>query len=126
MINLYADDCGLWNTGLKVEETNVELQRSLDKVTEWCDKWGFRVDVNKSAIVPITRKRNVPPTNLTIDGSNLPILKEYRYLGLTFDGRLTYRQHSQTLAKKVGRTLNVLRLLSRTLWGASKNSLLNI
>ena len=33
-IKLYADDCCLWNTGLKAEEANAGLQRSLDKVTE--------------------------------------------------------------------------------------------
>ena len=112
---------------MKAEETNAQLQRLLDKVTEWCDKWGFRVNVNKFAIVPVTRKRNVAPANLATESNNLPVLKEYKYLGLTFDSRLTYSQHSQTVAEKVSRRrLNVLRLLSGTLWGAPKKSLLMI
>ena len=106
-VNLYADDCCIWNTGLKSEETQMELQTSLDKITEWCYAWGFRINVKKSAVVVFTRRRKACPVNLTIANITLPVLKEFKYLGLSFDSRLTYRQHSRNIEGKVTKRINV-------------------
>ena len=125
-INLYADDCCLWESGLNLDTIKQELQNSLDKVTNWCSTWGFRVNVNKSAVVNFTRRRKLSPTQLTVNNSNLPEQKEYRYLGLTLDSRLNYRQHARTITQKVEKRFNLLRLLSGTSWGASRKSLLTM
>ena len=46
------------------------------------------------------------------------------YLGIILDQRLTFRPHVEALAIKSKKRLKLLKRLTRTLWGASKDTLL--
>ena len=126
-INIFADDSCIWETGLDINQLVSNIQSSLQGVVNWCDTWGFRISPSKSAVVLFTKRRKVPTFNLVIGGNNiLPVQKEYKYLGVVFDSKLTYRSHSKSVTEKCLKRLNLLRLLCGTDWGGSKACLLII
>ncbi|GBN39005.1 hypothetical protein AVEN_14392-1, partial [Araneus ventricosus] len=63
-----------------------------------------------------TQTRNAP----------IPVVNEIRFLGVIFDRKLAFLPHILHLRKKCERSLNILKVLSRTFWGADRTSLLRI
>ncbi|GFX02210.1 uncharacterized protein TNCV_137861 [Trichonephila clavipes] len=53
-------------------------------------------------------------------------LREVRFLGVIFDCKLTFLPHVLYLRKRCERSLNILKVLSNTLWGADRVSLLRV
>ena len=73
-----------------------------------------------------SRRRNIGSPSLNINGSPLTFVDSFRYLGVTFDTKLTYRNHVDTVVTKCSNQMNLMKLLTRTYWGAGKKSLLKI
>ena len=89
-------------------------------------QWGFVISKEKSVAMLFTKKRKVGPLSLTINGTSLAFVDEFKYLGIIFDRHLTYKQHIEYLIIKCMKRLNLLKLLSGTYWGAGKETLLTI
>ncbi|GFW62605.1 putative RNA-directed DNA polymerase from transposon X-element [Trichonephila clavipes] len=56
----------------------------------------------------------------------IPIVSEVRFHGIIFDCKLTFLPHVLYLRKKSERSLNILKVLPKTLWGADRVSLLRV
>ncbi|GBM31363.1 hypothetical protein AVEN_99588-1 [Araneus ventricosus] len=55
-----------------------------------------------------------------------PVVSEAKFLGIIFDEKLTFKPHILNLKQKCVKTLNLLKILSNTSWGADFQSLLKI
>ncbi|GBN90267.1 hypothetical protein AVEN_140791-1, partial [Araneus ventricosus] len=73
---------------------------------------------------PQTRKRGIHLDPIRNDA--IPIVDEIRFLGVIFDRKLTFLPHILQLRKKCEKSLNILKVLSCTSWGADRTSLLRI
>ncbi|GFT11383.1 putative RNA-directed DNA polymerase from transposon X-element [Trichonephila clavipes] len=72
-------------------------------------------------------KRNLhPDPSIHIGNIQIPVVSEVRFLGVIFDSKLTFLPHVLYLRKKCERSLNILKVLSNTLWGADRVSLLRV
>ncbi|GFU33749.1 probable RNA-directed DNA polymerase from transposon X-element [Trichonephila clavipes] len=72
-------------------------------------------------------KRNLhPDPSIHIENVQIPVVSEVRFLGVIFDSNLTFLPHVLYLRKKCERSLNILKVLSNTLWGADRVSLLRV
>ncbi|GFX00678.1 RNase H domain-containing protein [Trichonephila clavipes] len=56
----------------------------------------------------------------------IPVVSEVRFLGVIFDCKLTFLPHVLYLRKKCEGSLNILKVLSNTLWGTDRISLLRV
>jgi len=100
---LYADDFCCWECGCDITLLNQLCQRSLTKMCKWCEDCGFKRSSTKSAAVLFTRKHNPEPTSLDLqDGTRLPLKKEYKYLGLTFQRNGSYSTQYRKLWRNAG------------------------
>ena len=79
LLLLYADDTVLFG------QTPDELQKSLDILGAFCDRWKLTVNITKTMVV-IFRKGERLPINLlfTYKGSNIEIVNKFCYLGIVF------------------------------------------
>ena len=50
--------------------------------------------------------------SLYLDGKQIPVVKEYKFVGLIFDNKLTFIPHIQYLKSKCKEALNVLKVVS--------------
>ena len=60
-------------------------------------------------------------------GNNpIEFVKEFKFLGLVWDTKLTFKNHIAYLKKKCRNSLNLLKVLSFTNWGADTDTLLKL
>jgi len=102
-IMLYADDICL------LAESEQDLQRMLDVLSDWCNKWKMSVNISKSQIVHF---RNVAKskTNVifNIGFNQLDTVTQYKYLGLILSEHLDHKITVKMVAQSASRALGLL------------------
>ena len=61
---------------------------------------------------------------IKLHGQVIPTRPVAKFLGIFFDSRLTYREHFRTLRERCFKSLNVLKCVARTSYGADRRTLL--
>lgn len=124
---LYVDDLQISCQGSDMRLIERQLQTAVKHVADWCDKHGYSISPTKSHCVHFCRKRGLHlDPDIRLGDVAIPVVKEIRYLGVIFDKKLTFLPHILHLRKNCERTLNILKVLSNTSWGADRTSLLRI
>ncbi|GBM12996.1 putative RNA-directed DNA polymerase from transposon X-element [Araneus ventricosus] len=126
---LYVDDLQISCQGCNMRLIERQLQNAINKIVSWCDENGHTLSAEKSKCVHFhfCRKRSIHADPiLSIRNDVIPIVDEIRFLGLIFDRKLTFLPHILQLRKKCEKSLNILKVLSCTSWGADRTSLLRI
>uniref|UniRef100_A0A6G5A9V6 Putative tick transposon n=1 Tax=Rhipicephalus microplus TaxID=6941 RepID=A0A6G5A9V6_RHIMP len=123
----YVDDVqiGFQSCSLGICERQVQL--ALNKVSKWADENGFKLNPQKSTCVLFSRKRGLhPDPELVVKGERLPVNTEHKFLGIILDAKLTFVPHIKHLKNKCLKTMNILKVLSRTTWGSDRKCLMNL
>ncbi len=98
----FADDIVL------LAESAQELQKLIDIVYRWSNKWRFMINPEKSQVV---HYRNAPKAQtdyifrLHTQGPTLEKVSSYKYLGVYLDEYLTFTKTTDVLATAAGRAL---------------------
>jgi hypothetical protein len=110
--SVYADDLGTWATHPSVRYANDQLNRYLEKVSIWCKQWRMTLNPAKCKAVLFTHKRDPPGIRVLLNGVELPVADEARFLGLVLDKRLNMQAHVRDVQERTGRRLTGLRALA--------------
>ena len=113
----YADDAtlvGVVKSPLLRNETALSLNRDMDRIREWCSRWGMRLNSSKTKTLLISRSRtNFPPhPPLQVDGTLLNESEVLTILGVTFDSHLTFEKHLMIVSANAARKLGIVRKAS--------------
>ena len=92
-IATFADDTALFATGKSVEESTRKLQQSCNLLVEWTNRWSMKLNESKSIHVNFTNKIIREPPRLYLNGIEVPIANTAKYLGMTLDARLRWKEH---------------------------------
>ncbi|GFW07171.1 RNase H domain-containing protein [Trichonephila clavipes] len=88
---------------------------------------GHSISASKSCCVHFCHKRGIhPDPEIRIRDVQIPVVPDVRFLGVIFDRRLTFLPHILHLRKRCEKSLNLLKVLSNTSWGADRTSLLRV
>ena len=123
----YADDITILSTHTKPDTAQRQVQPYLEQIHEWTTNNQLKLNANKTTttlFTPDPAQYNTPLT-LRINNTTLPTVKHPKILGLTLDPKLTYAQHIQNTLKRAKPTLNILKALTTTHWGKTKETLIN-
>jgi hypothetical protein len=102
-VALYADDVVFYTISNQFSVLHRRLQKQLDSFFSWSSKWRTRINYDKCEAITFTRKHTLPDP-VSIDGHRLVWKSCIKYLGVTFDQRLSFGTHvSQKL--QLGRVL---------------------
>lgn len=123
---LYADDLVLWCTEEHTTTARYRMQLALDKLTAWTNTWCVTINKEKSSATLFTLSTKTSAGNLNLEDTPLRYEDQQTYLGVTFDKRLTWKQHVQNAEAKARRKLNIMRKLAGTQWGANEKILKNV
>ncbi|GFW51839.1 putative RNA-directed DNA polymerase from transposon X-element [Trichonephila clavipes] len=124
---LYVDDLQVSCQGSDMRLIERQLQTTVSRLVQWCDQNGHTISPSKSSCVHFCRKRNLhPDPSIHVGHIQIPVVSAVRFLGVIFDCKLTFLPHVLSLRKKCERSLNILKVLSNTLWGADRVSLLRV
>ncbi|GFU58610.1 probable RNA-directed DNA polymerase from transposon X-element [Trichonephila clavipes] len=124
---LYVDDLQISCQGSDMRLIERQLQTTVNRLVQWCDQNGHTISPSKSSCVYFCRKRNLhPDPSIHIEHIQIPVASAVRFLGVIFDCKLTFLPHVLYLRKRCERSLNILKVLSNTLWVADRVSLLRV
>ena len=97
--SLFADDTAPWMNDGKIRGSNRTLMpNEIDKILSWAKKWKMSVNESKTKSMVISSSngdRSWDPM-FTAGTKQVETVKEYKFLGVAFDSRLTlprFRRH---------------------------------
>lgn len=120
----YADDVTLVSSARSLTEARTNMQEYLNVLQAWMKRWRLKINPQKSSFQIFTNKRTIPIVTLKVHSHNLRLVNEQRVLGVILDSpKLTLKPHFEKLVTECKRRLNVLRVLSSSSWGCSRQML---
>ena len=121
----YADDVAIWKSHRNIPFLIKKIQLALDALKNWCDMWGFKISFQKTVCVLFGNKRNVE-VNLKLDNNVIQQKTQYKFLGMIFDKRLTWKSHVDGIIDRCKHKLNLLRCISGCDWGSDSPTLVRL
>ncbi|XP_044766795.1 uncharacterized protein LOC123322831 [Coccinella septempunctata] len=122
---LYVDDLAIACSGYKMEGIAEKLQAAIDIIVDNGQRIGFRFSEEKTTCVHFCRKTgDHPDPALFMNGNPIPSKDTVKFLGLTFDRKLNWKSHIEQLKNRCRRSLDIIKELSHTKWGAEPKKLL--
>ena len=87
--SLYVDDLAIYYSSRHMPYIERKLQQSLNRLGRWCAENGFKFSPTKTMCVHFCqlRKQHLDP-ELYLNGTQIPIIGEAKFLGLLFDSKL--------------------------------------
>ena len=121
--SLFCDDGLFWATGNTIIEARDKIQKALDCLTNWCKETGFKISTNKTFFVIFTRKQVPRVPSFTLCGHPIERKMSAKYLGITFDSKLTWQLHVDDLVERCKNPLSLMKLVARRQWGGDRKTL---
>ena len=97
-LSQFAGDTAQWAFSLNVRFAAKFLQQDLLNLAKWCAKWRIKLNPEKTKVVIFSRSvlaRKTEP-NLILYGETLKVYSQVKFLGITFDSQLTFKNTSRT------------------------------
>lgn len=115
----FADDIAMLSVHDDPEEASAVLQDHLTTLCVWFKKWRIKINETKSVNTTFTLRRDTCP-QIAINNEPIPQCDHIKYLGMTLDRRLTWKEH----IKKKRKQLDIK--LKNLYWLLGRNSKLSL
>ena len=103
---LYADDT------IIMAETPEELQKALDKLTSYCEKWSLKINISKSNIIIFSAGKVKKYPKFYVDQKEIKVVEDYVYLGVNFHYNGSFKNAIKKQIKQARKAMYAL--LSKT------------
>ena len=100
-----------------------QLQQCLNKIQKKALEDGFKFSKTKTQCMHFCQLRgfhNDPV--LKLDGVEIPVVDQYKFLGVIFDKKLSFIPRINYFRAKCHKALQLLRVVAHTDWGADKST----
>ena len=102
-VAFYADDSAFISCG-KVSNAIVKrMQKVLIHVNEYFTKWKIKINNEKTQAIlfPFNKSpKRIPTIKMIINRTEIPLSNSIKYLGVTLDKKLTYKEHVGNICNK--------------------------
>ena len=116
--SLYVDDFLMSYRAKTTKTCERQLQGCLHKIEKWCTENGFKFSQSKTVCVHFHNKRGILyEPNLNLNGKNIKVVKETKFLGLIFDQKLSFLPHLKALKTRCLKALDIIKVVSNQEWG---------
>ena len=119
----YADDICILIEGMFIPVICELMQRAVDITKDWCLHRELSVNPRKSTVVLFTNKKNIKELiSPNLNGEQIPVAKEVKYLGVILDSKLLWKRHLTIKCQKAIAVLWQCRRIVSSKWGLSPKS----
>jgi len=94
----FADDVAVVAVAHNAEMVEELVNTTLVDVVAWMTANGLRLAPEKTECVVLTTKKSYRDPHLTVQGCPIPVKRAIRYLGIRLDTRLSFVDHTTTVA----------------------------
>ena len=114
----YADDIVITVQGKFTHTIRDVRQQALNVVVKWAAKEGLNISLQKTVIVPFTKRKKTEGLGpLVLHGKELIMLDKVKYLDVILDSKLKWNQHLEKVIKKAQTTFVLVRHTCGNKWG---------
>ena len=107
-VRLFADDTVVYAAISRMDDS-LALQRDLDTLQTWENKWDMEFNPSKCQVLQITRARKPIPTSYYLHNQKLEVTDCARYLGVDISHNLSFNNHIDRICNSANKTLGFLR-----------------
>ena len=121
----FADDAGQWAVSKNIDLAVEYLQRDLDKLARWFAKWRIKLNPEKTKVIVFSKSQiaiRAEPA-LSLYGDLLSYYPHIKFLGITFDNRMTFAKHFEEILERWRQKFHRLRILVNKKCRNKKSSL---
>ena len=123
---LYVDDFVIMYRSPTIDAIQRKLQHTIHRLEKWTLENGFTISKNMTVAMHFCPDKKCMDPVLKLDNDPIQFVKEAKFLGLIWDTKLTFEPHIKYLKARCHKSLNILKVLSRTEWGADQTTLLKL
>jgi hypothetical protein len=87
-VGTFADDIAILSVHEEPDISSSDLQHHLSALQNWFEKWRIKINANKSCYITFTLRKR-PTSDVCINGTQIPLRTEIKYLGMIMDRKLT-------------------------------------
>ena len=121
LLLMYADDLALVADNVK------DLQRKINCLEMYCEKWGLTVNMSKTKVVVFKNGGfNRQTEKWTYKGDQIQVVADYCYLGVIFGSTLNWAKCVKNLSSKAKKAMAGIKRLHRTLGSIPVSTLFHI
>ena len=113
-IKMFADDTCLYVTVDDPVSSQIILNESLKNLKLWADQWLVKFNPSKTKTMYLSNRNNEPPP-LHFSGEAVQEVIKHKHLGVTFNNKLTWKNHVQDIIGTVSKFLDIMHKLSKDL-----------
>jgi len=125
--SLYVDDFLICYRSRHMHTIERQLQQNINKIQNWANTNGFKFSKTKTVCMHFCQlRRHHDEPSFTLDGTPIPVVEEVKFLGIIFDRKLTFVPHLKSLKAKCLKSLDLLKVIAHTDWGADRKVILGI
>ena len=121
----YADDLLILQSGTDKNTILETAKRYLNKINAWCKSKGLEISTVKTQIVFWTRNKTIiKPKSFKCKESDIEVGTTAKYLGVTLDEKLNWKEHINSQTKKCKNIFFACRKAIGKTWGLSPKTVL--
>ncbi|XP_044766221.1 uncharacterized protein LOC123322344 [Coccinella septempunctata] len=118
----YADDILLYVASKTFEECRNLLSVALNVFEKYLFLKGQELSQSKTVVCTFTKKTSFdPPELINLNNKIYSHVKSLKFLGITLDRKLLWRDHIDRLRLELNQSINILRSICHPKWGADQN-----
>jgi len=111
----YADDTTVYYTGVDIPTVVQCVNDEMLKIDKWLCANKLSLNAAKSKVMLFTKRPYTNPPQVKCRDTNLDFVFSLKFLGVTLDADLSFRNHLASVISKLARSVGIMRKLSYTL-----------
>ena len=114
---LFADDLCSFKIFKKYGNVNIQIQSYLDQIEKWLKTWRLTMAPQKCNFIVFTSDRtSETKLDLKLFNSSIKLNEEIKFLGISFDKHLCFKNQVNYIKDSCLKRMNVLKVLSNKNW----------
>ena len=125
----FADDADQWTVSKNIDLAVEYLQSDLDKLARWSSKWRIRLNPEKTKVIIFSKSQTAIRAEpaLSLYDDLLLYYPQIKFLGITFDNRMTFTKHFEKILELLQPKLSSFKNIGQQKEGSkSRNNFANL
>ena len=119
----YVDDFVIMYKSPTINVIQKKLQHTINRLEKWTLINIFTISENKTIAMHFCPDEKCMDPVLKLDNDHIQFFKKAKFLGLIWGTKLTFKPHIKYFKAHCQKSLNILKVLSCTKWGADQTTL---
>ena len=121
-VQAFADDCCISITGTNRKTLERKMNQCLQLIQTWAKTYKITFNAKKTQGVLFSRTRKKNLVSPKLGDEPIEIVPEQKYLGITFDRKLTWKSHVAQMTSRVKQLIQATKRGVSSKWGMKKEA----